>query len=167
MNTFCLNLVERGHCGVKRKTVFTDCYTVCSKTCLLMSEPMRQGEKGETDEVRAVSHASWPAQGTRVGGEGYAGAAGAEDSSHSDSSDGTQVLNVAWFERSLRWWKLRMNANARSVCLGYACRKIMKLANNSKVKCVCQLACYAFSSRFWLRANTVYSSGATQDRKLT
>lgn len=67
-----------------------------------MSEPMRQREKGETDEVRAVSHASRPAQGTRVGGEGYAGAVGAEDSSHSDSSDGTQVLNVARFERGLR-----------------------------------------------------------------
>lgn len=67
-----------------------------------MSEPMRQGEKGEADEVRAASHASWPAQGTGVGGEGCEGGAGAGDSSHSDSMDGTQVLNLGWFERNRR-----------------------------------------------------------------
>lgn len=45
--------------------------------------------------------------------------------------------------------------------------KLAKLANNRKVNRASQLVCYAFSSRFWLRAKTVYSSGATQDRKLT
>lgn len=115
---FKVNSVQRGHCGVKHKTVFTDCYTVCSKACLLMFEPMRRGEKGETDEVRAVSHASWPAQGTGVGGEGYAGGAGAGDSSHSDSSDGTQVLTLAWSERGSRWCRVAHVPSASDTLVG-------------------------------------------------
>lgn len=103
-----------------------------------MSEPMRLEERRETDEVRAAGHASWPARGTRVGGEGYAGAAGAGDSSHSDSSDGTQVLS-SW------WWKSRMNANARSVCLGCVSRKMARVANNRKVNS-CVSTC-AFSNQ--------------------
>lgn len=64
-----------------------------------MSEPMRQREKGEGDKVRAASHASWPEQGIGVGGEGCVGSAGAGESSHSDSLEGTQVLNLGWFKR--------------------------------------------------------------------
>lgn len=55
---------------------------------------MRQGERGEGDKVRAASHASWPDQGIGVGGEGCVEGAGAGESSHSDSLDGTQVLNL-------------------------------------------------------------------------
>lgn len=53
-------LILHGHCSVTLKTMFTDCFTVCSKGCLLMSEPMRQRERGQGDKVRAASHASWP-----------------------------------------------------------------------------------------------------------
>lgn len=40
--------------------MFTDYHTVCSKGCLLMSEPMKHGAGGERDEVRAASHAPRP-----------------------------------------------------------------------------------------------------------
>ena len=52
-------------------------------------------ERGEGDKVRAVSHASWPGQGTGEGGEGCVGSAGAGESSQNDSLVGirTWLLN--------------------------------------------------------------------------
>lgn len=52
--------VFHGHRCCKLKTVFTGYHTVCSKGCLLMSEPMKHGAGGERDEVRAASHAPRP-----------------------------------------------------------------------------------------------------------
>lgn len=53
-------LIFHGHHRCQLKTVFTDCRRVCSKGCLLMSEPMKRGASGEGDKVRAVSHAPQP-----------------------------------------------------------------------------------------------------------
>lgn len=52
--------IFHGHFCCKLKTVFTDYHTVCSKACLLMSEPMKRDAGGEGDEVRAASHAPRP-----------------------------------------------------------------------------------------------------------
>lgn len=100
------------------KTMLRGCCPVCSKGCLLMSEPT--WERGKRDKVRAVSHASWQGQGIGVGGEGCAGVG---ESSHSDS----------WVGMGQTWWnkddlkercdvKLRRNLNALALCLTYTCK---------------------------------------------
>lgn len=77
----------------KLKTVFTDCRPVCSKGCLLMSEPMRRGASGEGDEVRAASHAQ--------GGLGWGGWWGAP---RDVRGLGSPVSLTPWMGRRCGGW---------------------------------------------------------------
>lgn len=114
-----LALIVPGQGSAKLKTMLTDCSTVCSKGCLLMSEPT--WERGEGDKVRAASHASWPSQGIGVGGEGCVGSAGAGgvQSQWLLGWTGTQLLNVGWFKRRGGDVKFGIGPHSFPLCLTY------------------------------------------------